>query len=143
MAKSCLQVAPGRHVNSKQAARDVNHVPILDIFWSYWLTVNGRPKVNRLGTLYPIDYASQMNTACASIVTHSTGAHNRLVYSSRAIKIDRAGFVDKSRHDYRCPAVLQRDQHFVVFKLPFVAARDFMLKIDNPLAGRRDFADKR
>src|SRR5438874_10661211 len=143
MAKSCLQVAPGRHVNSKQAARDVNHVPILDIFWSYWLTVNGRPKVNGLTKLFAVNYASQMNIARTPIVTYSAGYHNRLVHSRRAIKIERARSVGKSRHDHGCQAVLQRDQHFVVFKLSFVAADEFILKIDNPLASRRDFPDKR
>src|SRR5438876_6067808 len=143
MAKSCLQVAPGRHVNSKQAARDVNHVPILDIFWSYWLTVNGRPKVNGLTKLFAVNYASQMNIARTPIVTYSAGYHNRLVHSRRAIKIERTRSIGKSGHDHGCDAVLQRDQHFAVFKLRFVAADKLMLKIDNPLAGSRHLADER
>src|SRR5438876_11133798 len=49
----------------------------------------------------------------------------------------------RSRHDAACHAVLQLDQHFAVFKLRFVAADKLMLKIDNPLAGSRDFADER
>src|SRR6266550_6770568 len=68
---------PCRHLKTKQAAPDVNHVPILDILWSYWLTMNGWPKVNGLATLFAIDYASQMNIAGAAIVTHTTGLHNR------------------------------------------------------------------
>src|SRR6266542_6850136 len=51
--------------------------------------------------------------------------------------------VGKSRHDDGCRTVLQRHQHFVVFKLPFVATDEFMLKIDNSVAGNCDFADER
>src|SRR5258705_4669636 len=72
MAKSCLQVAPSRPANSKQAARDVDHVPVLDIFWVDRLAANSWPKVNGLGALYSVDYASQMNIAGAAIVTYST-----------------------------------------------------------------------
>ena len=86
MAKSCLQVAPCRHLKSKQAARDVDHVAVLDILWSYWLTVNGRPKVNGLAALFSVDYASQMNIADASIVTYSARLHNRLVHGRWPIK---------------------------------------------------------
>src|SRR5438552_11474977 len=135
MAKSCLQVAPGRHVNSKQAARDVNHVPILDIFWSYRLTVNGRPKVNGLTKLFAVNYASQMNIARTPIVTYSAGYHHRLVHSRRAIKIERARSIGKSGHEHGCQAVLQRDQHIVVFKLSFVASYELTFKINRSLAG--------
>src|SRR5215510_11220928 len=143
MAKSCLQVAPCRHVNSKQAARDVNHVSVLDIFWSYWLAANGWAKINGLRMLYPIDYASEVNIAWASIVAYPAGLHDRLVHRGRSVKTDRTRFVGKSGYGHGCHAVLQRDQHFVVFELPFVAADELILKIDYPLVGGRDFADKR
>src|SRR5436309_8554609 len=84
-----------------------------------------------------------MNTARASIVTHSARFHNRLVHSRRAIKSYSARSVGKSGHNYRGQTVLQRHQHFVVFKLPFVAADEFVLKIDNFLTGSRDFANER
>ena len=54
---------PSRHVNSKQAAPDINHVPILDILRLYGLTANRRLKVKALSALYSVDYASQMNIA--------------------------------------------------------------------------------
>ena len=84
-----------------------------------------------------------MNTAGASIVTHSARFHNRLVHSRRAIERVYARFIGKSGHGHGCRAVLQCDQHFAVFKLPFIAADEFMLKIDNSLAGSRDLADER
>ena len=102
-----------------------------------------RPKINGLRALFSVDYASQMNIARASIVTHSARFHNRLVHSRRAIKSVYARLIGKSGHGHGCRAVLQRDQHFVVIKLAFIAADELMLKIDNPLAGSRDFADKR
>src|SRR4029450_1132125 len=144
MAKSCLFAHRALwHLKLEPAARDVDHVPVLDICWSGSLAANRRPKVNCLGTLYPIDYASQVNTARASVVTHSAGAHDRLVHSGRAIKSDWARSVGKSGYDHSCPAVLQRDQHFVVFKLAFIVADKFMLKIDLPLARPRALADTR
>src|SRR5436189_1846339 len=143
MAKPYLQVAPCRHVKSKQAARDVDHVPVLDIFWVDRLAPNSWPKINGFGALYSVDYASQMNIAGAAIVTHSTRLHNRLIHSRRAIESIYARFIGKSGHGHGCGAGLQCDQHFAVFKLRFVAADKLILKIDNPLAGSRDFADER
>src|SRR5262249_3786450 len=96
-----------------------------------------------LRMLYPIDYASEVNIAWASIVAYPAGLHDRLVHRGRAVKTDRTRFVGKSGHGHGCHAVLQRDQHFVVFELPFVAADELILKIDYPLVGGRDFADKR
>jgi hypothetical protein len=136
-------VAPCRHIRSKQAARDVDHVPVLDIFWSYRLTVNSRPKVNRLGKLFTIDYARQMNIARAAVVTYSARLHNRLVHSRRAIKRVYARFIGKPGHGHGCLAVLQRDQHFIVIELAVVAADELILKIDDPFAGSCQFADKR
>src|SRR5207249_10541788 len=142
IAKSCLlQIAPC--LKSKPAARDVDHVAILDILWSRRPAVNGWPKINGLSALFSVDYASQMNIAGASVVTHSARFHNRLVHSRRPIKNNSARSVGKPGHNYRCRTVFQRDQHFTVFKLPFVVVDKFMLKIDRPLAGSRDFADKR
>src|SRR5882724_12725539 len=120
-----------RHVNSKQAARDVNHVPVLDIFWFSRRAANSRPKVNGLGTLFSVDYASQMNIAGAAVVTYSARLHNRLVNSRRPIKTYYARLIGKSGHGHGCRAVFQRDQHFAIFKLPFVAADELMLKIDS------------
>ena len=68
MAKSCLQVAPCPHLKSKEAARDVNYVPVLNIFWFRWVAVNGRLKVKGLGALFTVDYASEMNIIRAPIV---------------------------------------------------------------------------
>src|SRR5206468_10287655 len=143
MAKPYLQVAPCRHVKSKQAARDVDHVPVLNIFWFRRVAVNRRPKVNGLGELFAVDYAGQMNIARASIVTYSTRLHNRLIRRGRAIERVYARLIGKPGHGHGCSAVLQRHQRFVVFKLPFIAADEFMLKIDNSLAGSHDFADER
>src|SRR6266699_6711298 len=103
MAKSCLlQIAPCRHLKSKPAARDVDHVPVLDIFWFRRLAANGRFKVKGLGALFSVDYASQMNIAQASIVTHSTRFHNRLEHSRRAIKREFCRFINKSGYDHVC-----------------------------------------
>src|SRR5437762_807646 len=135
--------APCRHVTSKQAARDVDHVPVLDIFWFGRLAADTRPKVNHFCTLFTVDYASQMNIARTSIVAHSARFHNRLVHSRRAIKRVNGRFIGKSGHCYRCQTALQCYQHFVVFKLPFVAADELILKIDSPFAGGRHFADQR
>ena len=116
------------------AAPDVDHVAILDILSSYWLTVNHRPKVDGLATLFAIDYTSQMNIARASIVTHTTRLHNRLVHRRRPIKRVYARLIGKPGHGHGCRAVFQRDQHFRVIKLAFIATDELMLKIDNPLA---------
>src|SRR5438105_1655374 len=134
---------PAGYLTSKPAARDIDHVPVLDILWFRRRAVNSWPKINGLGALFPVDYASQMNIAGASVVTHSARFHNRLVNSRRPIKSYSARSVGKSGHGHGCRAVLQRDQHFAVFKLPFVAADEFMLKIDNSLTGSRDFANER
>src|SRR6478672_6981768 len=84
-----------------------------------------------------------MNIAGAAIVTHSTRLHNRLIHSRRAIERIYPRFICKSGHRHGCRAVLQCDQHFAVFKLPFIATDELMLKIDNSLAGSRDFTDER
>src|SRR5947199_8940025 len=78
-------VAPQRHIRSKQAAREVDHVSVLNIFWVGRLATNIRPKINRLRALHSVDYASEMNIAQASIITHSARLHNCLVHSRRAI----------------------------------------------------------
>src|SRR5882724_8957943 len=143
MAKTCLQVTPYRPANSKQATRDVDHVAVLDIRWFCRLAANSRPKVNRLTALFTVDYASQMNIAGAAIVTHTTGLHNRLVHRRRAIERVCSRLIGKSCYGHSCRAVLQGHQHFVAFKLPFIAADELMLKIDNSLAGSRYFADER
>src|SRR4030095_822002 len=108
-----------------------------------WFAANSRPKVNGLTTLYTVDYASQMNIAGAAIVTHPARLHNRLVHSRRAIKRDCARLISKPCYGHSCRAVLQGHQHFVAFKLPFIAANELMLKIDNSLAGSRYFPDER
>src|SRR6266699_1981791 len=144
MAKSCLlQIAPCRHLKSKPAARDVDHVPVLDIFWFRRLAANGRFKVKGLGALFSVDYASQMNIAQASIVTHATRFHNCLERSRRAIKREFARFIGKSRDGHTYITALQRDHQSTVFKLVFVEADELILKIDNPLAGSRHLADER
>ncbi|PYK56310.1 MAG: hypothetical protein DME48_01610, partial [Verrucomicrobia bacterium] len=66
MAKSCLQVAICRHVRSKQAARDVDHVSVLYIFWVDRLAMNAGPKINGFSKLHSVDDAGQMNIARAS-----------------------------------------------------------------------------
>src|SRR5204863_7335336 len=98
MAKSCLQVAPSRPANSKQAARDVDHVAVLNIFWFRRVAANRRPKVNGLGALFAVDYASQMNIAPASIVTDSTRLHNCLIHRRRASERVYARLIVKPGH---------------------------------------------
>src|SRR4026208_1057873 len=73
MVKSCLFASRALpHLKSKQAARDVDHVPVLDIFWIDRFAANGGSKVNGLGALFSIDYASQMNIAPPSIIAWYT-----------------------------------------------------------------------
>src|SRR5262249_4770222 len=132
-----------RPSKSKQAARDVDYVAVLDIFWFRWLAANTRPKINPLGKLFAIDYTRQMNIARASVVTHSACFHNRLVHRRRTVKRVCARFIGKSGNGRVSRAVLQRYQRFGVLKLAVVSADYFILKIDNPLAGCRAFADKR
>ena len=134
---------PARTSKSKEAARDVNYVPVLNIFWFRWVAVNGRLKVKGLGALFTVDYASEMNIIRAPIVARSACFHNHLIHRRRAIESVYGRLIGKPCHGHACRAVLQRHQHFVVIKLPFVAANKLMLKIDNPLTGRRDFADER
>src|SRR5882724_4853301 len=135
MAKSCLQVAPCRHVRSKQAARDVDHVPVLNIFWVSRLATNIRPKINRLRALHSVDYASEVNVAEASIVTYPARCHNSLIHSRWAIKRNLARISGESRHDDSGQTVLQCDQHLGIIKVLVVAARELMLEITNPFAG--------
>src|ERR1043166_2277821 len=99
MARSRLFAHRALRGNSKlePAARDIDHVSVLDIFWFDRFAMNGRPKVNGLGTLFSINYASQMNITRASIITHSAGTHDRLVHSGRTIECDRTGSIRKSR----------------------------------------------
>src|SRR5215475_4045355 len=96
MAKSCLQVAPCWHIRSKQAARNIDHVSVLDILWVDRFAMNTWPKINSLSALDAVDDTSQMNIACASIITYAARFHNRLVYSRGAIKRDCAGFIGES-----------------------------------------------
>src|SRR5207248_11407753 len=136
-------IASSRHIKLEPAARYVDHVAVLDIRWFCRLAANSRPKINGLCALYTVNHTRQMNIARASIVTHSACFHDSLVHSGRAIENDWARLISKAGDDHRGRAVLQRNQHFVVVDLPFVAADELMLKIDNSLAGSRDFADKR
>src|SRR6266516_1366668 len=124
------------------AVSDVDHVPVLDIFRFCRVAANGRFKAKGLGALFSVDYASQVNIAQASIVTHSTSFHNRLVHSRRAIKLEFGGFINKSGHDHACRTTLQCDQHSARFKLRFVEADELILKINDPLAGSRHLADE-
>src|SRR5437763_5553311 len=142
MAKSCLQGAFGRHLKSKQAALDVDHVPVLNILWLYRLAANARPKINSLSPLHSVDYAGEMNVAEASIITYSARFHHRLVHGRRAIKRVDGRLIGKPGHGNGCRAVLQRHQRLVVVQLPLIAADELMLKIDNSLAGSCDFADQ-
>src|SRR5437667_12625047 len=113
MAKSFLQVAPCRPANSKQAARDVDHVAVLNILWFRRVAVNRRPKVNGLGALFAVDYASEMNVARASVVTYSTRLHNSLIRRGRAIERIYARLIGKPEPGHGCRDVLQRHQRFV------------------------------
>src|SRR5436190_12694740 len=99
MARSCGRALPGTS-KSKQAARDVDHVPILNVFWYCRLAMNIRAKVNRLRALHSVDDASQMNIAQAAIVTDSARLHNRLIHSGRAIKRNFARISGESRYDH-------------------------------------------
>src|SRR4029453_1495569 len=145
MAESCLVASctPAGTSESKPAARDVDHVSVLNIFGCCGFAVNGRPKVNGFGALYSIDYTSQMNIAQASIVTHSARVHDRLVHSLRTIKINFARLIGKSSHDDGSRTFLQCDHPLGIIKFPFVAADELLLKIDNPLACSRHLADER
>src|ERR1700742_4343337 len=96
MAKSCLQVAPCRHIRSKQAARNVDDVSVLDIFWVDRLAMNTGPKINGFSKLHSVDDTSQMNIARASVVPHATRFHDRLIHSRRAIKRDCSWFIGES-----------------------------------------------
>ena len=81
MAKSCFQNQHlGRLAKSKQAALDIDHIPVLEIVWVERLAANTLPKIYSLGALYSVDYTSQVNIAHASIVSHSTRLHNHLNY---------------------------------------------------------------
>src|SRR5437660_5801900 len=138
-----MLVAPCRHVRSKQAAREVDHVPVLDIFWIDRLAANTRAKINRLRTLHSVDYASEMNIAQASIVSDTARLHNRLIHSRRTIKRNFARISGESRYDHGCRTVLQRDQHLGVFKVLIVAMDKLSLEVDDPLAGSGHFPKER
>src|SRR5512133_1652409 len=84
MARSCGRALP--HLKSKQAARDVDHVSVLDIFWVDRVASNAWPKINRLRSLNSVDYASEMNVAEASIISYSARLHNCLVNGRWALK---------------------------------------------------------
>src|SRR6267378_2461313 len=141
MAKSCLQVAPCRHVRLKQAARDVDHVPVLNIFWVGRLATNIRPKINGFSKLYSVDYASEVNVAEASIVSYPARCHNSLIHSRWAIKRNLARISGESRHDDGGQAVVHCDQHLGIIKIVVVAVDQFTLQIDNPPASCRDFTE--
>src|SRR5262249_36496580 len=138
----CSHIAPSRHLKLEPAARDIDHVPILDIFWSYWLTVNGWSKIDGLSALHPVNYASETNIAGAPIITHPAGFHNHLVHSRGAVKGVCGWFIGKSGYGHSRRAVLQCDQHFAVVELALVAADQLMLKIDDSPASSCYFADE-
>src|SRR5439155_23679693 len=105
--------------------------------------MNSGPKVNPLGALHSVDYASEMNFAQASIVSDSARLHNRLIHSRRTIKRNFARISGESRYDHGCRTVLQRDQHLGVFKVLIVAMDKLSLEVDDPLAGSGHFPKER
>ena len=97
--------------------------------------MNTGPKINGFSKLYPVDDASQMNIARASVVTHPTRCHDRLIHGRRAIKRDCARSIGESRHDHGAQTGVQRDQYLGIVEVLVVALGQLMLEIDNPLAG--------
>src|SRR6266566_4331324 len=124
---SVCKSRPAGTSKSKPAARNVDHVPVLDIFWYRRVAANGRFKVKGLGALFSVDYASQMNIAQAPIVTRSTRFHNRLEHSRRAIKRQFARFSGKSGDGHTYNTALQCDHQIAVFKFVFVEADELIL----------------
>src|SRR4030095_9538378 len=92
---------------SEPAARDVDPVSVLDIFWIDRFTVNGGSKVNGFGSLFSVNYACQVNIAQASIVTHPARFHDRLVHRRWAIKINFTRLISKSGYDHGRRTTLQ------------------------------------
>src|SRR5512132_4350579 len=103
--------------DSEPVPRDVDHVPVLNIFWFRYLAVNGRLEVKGLGDLFTVDYTSEMNIIRTPIVARAACFHDHLVDRPRAIESKYARLIGKPCHGHACRA-LQRHQHLVVIKLP-------------------------